>query len=71
MMLQNERELADTREKLRLLEESYEEVRQESGANEELREAELESLKRFINQLKEEIARYEAHQPGRPETVQP
>ena len=61
MMLQNEHELTLTREKLRLLEESYEEVRQESGCDEELREAELQSLKRFINQLKEEIARYEAH----------
>jgi flagellar biosynthesis chaperone FliJ len=64
-MLQNDRQLANTRDKLRLLEESYEEVRQETGEDEELREAELESLKRFINQLKEEIARYEAHQPAR------
>ena len=62
MTLQNDRQLANTREKLQLLEESYQEVRQESG-DEELREAEMESLKRFINQLKEEIARYEAHQP--------
>jgi hypothetical protein len=65
MMLQNDRELANTREKLRLLEESYEEVRLEAGADEELREAELESLRRFINQLKEEISRYEAHQSVR------
>jgi len=62
LTLQNDRQLANTREKLQLLEESYEEVRQETG-DEELREAEMESLKRFINQLKEEIARYEAHQP--------
>ena len=61
-MLQNERELANTREKLRSLEESYNEVRRENTDDEVLREAELESLKRFINQLKEEIARYEAHQ---------
>jgi flagellar biosynthesis chaperone FliJ len=65
-MLQNDRELANTREKLRLLEESYDEVRRETGGDEELREAELESLKRFMNQLKEEIARYEAHQTIRP-----
>ncbi len=58
-MLVNDRQLAVTREKLRLLEESYEEVRQETGGDEELRDAEMESLKRFINQLKEEIARYE------------
>jgi flagellar biosynthesis chaperone FliJ len=61
-VLQNDRELTNTRDKLRLLEESYEEVRQEACADEELREAELESLRRFINQLKEEISRYEAHQ---------
>ena len=60
-MLQNERQLANTRDKLRLLEESYGEVLQETGGDEELRDAEMESLKRFINQLKEEIARYEAH----------
>jgi hypothetical protein len=65
MTLQNDRELANTREKLRLLEESYEEVRLEDFADVELREAELESLRRFINQLKEEIARYEAHQAVR------
>ena len=64
-MLQNDRQLANTREKLRLLEESYEEVRQEIGGDEDLREAEMQSLKRFINQFKEEIARYEAHQPVR------
>jgi flagellar biosynthesis chaperone FliJ len=64
-MLQNDRQLANTREKLRLLEESYEEVRQEAGGDEQLREAEMESLKRFINQLKEEIARYESRQPAR------
>jgi len=69
LTLQNDRQLANTRAKLQLLEESYEEVRQETG-DEELREAEMESLKRFINQLKEEIARYEAHQPLRREAAQ-
>ncbi|HKI18427.1 MAG TPA: hypothetical protein VKA15_11130, partial [Isosphaeraceae bacterium] len=60
MMLQNERELANAQEKLRLLEASYQEAQLESSDDEELRNAELESLKRFIKQLKEEIARYEA-----------
>ncbi len=64
-MLRNERELANTREKLRMLEESYEESRQETDGDEELREAEMESLQRLINQFKEEIARYEARQPAR------
>ncbi len=35
--------------------------RNETGGDEELREASMESLMRLINQLKKEIARYEAH----------
>jgi len=62
---QDERELANTREKLRLLEASYEQARLDNCGDEELREAEMESLMRFVNQLKEEIARYEALQPSR------
>jgi hypothetical protein len=64
-MLRNERQLANTRAKLRLLEESCEELLRETGGDDELRDAEMESLKRFMNQLKEEIARYEAHQLAR------
>lgn len=63
MNLGSEIELANTRGKLRMLEESYEARFGETGGDEELREITLESLKRLINQLKEEIARYEAHQP--------
>ena len=66
MTLRNDRELANTRRKLRLLEEGYEEARAETDEDEHLRELELESLKRLINQFKEEIARYEAHQPTKP-----
>jgi flagellar biosynthesis chaperone FliJ len=65
MALQSDRELENTQKKLGLLEQSYEEVLQEETDDEELRDAELQSLKRFINQLKEEIAWYEAHQPAR------
>jgi len=57
--LRNERELANTREKLRRSEVLYEADERETGGDEELREAEMESLKRLINQFKEEIARYE------------
>ena len=64
MRLQSEREVNNTRAKLHLLEESYDELRNETGGDEELREASMESLMRLINQLKEEIARYEAHQPS-------
>jgi ribosomal protein L29 len=35
----------------------------QTGGDEELREMTIESLKRTINQFKEEIARYRAHQP--------
>ena len=64
LMLQNQSELAKTREKLRLLEASYEEARLENSGDEELREAEIESLARFIKQLKDKIAHYESRQPA-------
>jgi len=69
MTLGSERELANTRRKLRLLEESYEEARNDAEGGEHVRELELESLRRLINQLKEEIARYEARQPSRREAA--
>ena len=46
------------------MEEAYQEA-QGDTEDEHLRDLELESLKRLINQLKEEIARYEARQPAR------
>jgi hypothetical protein len=64
MNLRSEIELANTREKLRMLEKGYEARSSETGGDEELREISMESLKRLINQLKEEIALYEAHQPA-------
>lgn len=65
MTLRNKRELDNTREKLRLLEQQFEAVQTDSGEDGELLEAEMLSLKRLINQLKEEIARFEARQPAR------
>jgi hypothetical protein len=61
MNLQSQRELEATREKLRLLEERYEADRRERGGDEHVRELSMRSLKRLINQLKEEIARFESH----------
>ena len=61
MRLNNERELSNTRKKLRMLEEDYDALSSESSDDEELRELTMESIKRLANQLKEEIARYEAH----------
>jgi len=60
MSLQGHRELELAREKLRLLEERYEANQREQGADEHVRELTMRSLKRLINQLKEEIARFES-----------
>ncbi|MBI4581429.1 MAG: hypothetical protein HY718_17130 [Planctomycetes bacterium] len=65
MNLQSDRELANTRAKLRLLEEEYEATRSDASEDAYLREVTMRSLRRLINQLKEEIARYEARQPVR------
>jgi hypothetical protein len=53
------------RNELALLEERYERMRQQPAGDSHVRELTLRSLKGMINQLKEEIARYEAHQPVR------
>ena len=55
-MLQNEVEVANTRSKLQRLEERYEAAEKEADGDEVRREAALVSLKRLINQFKEEIA---------------
>jgi len=63
--LGNDRELANSREKLRRLEEQYERLRIDTSEGPFMRRVSMHSLKRTINQLKEEIARYEARQPAR------
>lgn len=65
MILQNVRELKNTRRKLQEMEEAYEAARKRPFDNAHVREATLGSLRRLINQLKEEIARYEAHHAAR------
>jgi len=65
MTLKSLRELENTRKKLQELEEQYETARQESNGNEYGRDLELRSLKQLINQLKEEIARFESHAASR------
>jgi hypothetical protein len=62
MSLANEVELANTRAKLAELEARYEELREDTVEDEHVRQVTMRSLKRYINQFKEEIARYEAHQ---------
>lgn len=61
MSLQSHRELEATREKLQVLEERYEANKREEGGDEHVRELSMRSIKRLINQLKEEIARFESH----------
>ena len=60
MSLKSQRELDNTRVKLRRLQRMHHEASADVVGNGDVREAELESLKRQINQFKEEIARYEA-----------
>ena len=62
MNLQCERELETTREKLRWLEECYEEEKRSPDGDAQAQELTLQSLKHMINQLKEEIVRYESRQ---------
>ena len=62
MSLNSSAELEVTRAKLRLLEESYEAARLDKTGTAHTQELELRSLKQLINQLKEEIARSEAHE---------
>ena len=60
MNLQNEREVEVTREKLCFMEEQYESIRAKPATNPYARELTLRSLRRTINQLKEEIVRFES-----------
>jgi hypothetical protein len=63
MELRNNTELESTKSKLADFESRYEELRQDTGMDARVRELTMRSLKRYINQFKEEIARYKAHQP--------
>ncbi len=60
-MIENQFQLDNSREKLRRLEELYEQTRQREESY--ARDASLVTLKRRINKFKEEIAVFEAHHP--------
>lgn len=60
MELKNDQELLCTREKLRLLTEHFEASQLDTSGNEYVRSLSLRSLKRMMNQLTEEIIRYES-----------
>lgn len=65
MTLRNDAELANTREKLRELEDRYVALQGGAEPDARLRDLSMRSIKRLINQLKEEIARYEARHAAR------
>ena len=60
MSIENRRQLENTRMKLQELEQLYTKTRQRPAANEHVRELTLRSLKKRINQFKEETTRFEA-----------
>lgn len=61
MELRNERQVQNTREKLRILEARAAAVQRDPAGNTHVQELTIRSLRRLINQFKEEIARFEAH----------
>ena len=61
MSIENRRQLESTRMKLKELEELYLQTQHRAAPSEHVRELTLRSLKKRINQFKEEIARFEAH----------
>lgn len=63
MSLQSKRELEVTREKLRGLEALYAKTLADSSPANYAREQTLRTLRRAINELKEEMARFEAGTP--------
>lgn len=60
MSIRSIRQLANTRAKLKILEDRLRELDDEPVANVRTRELTKNSLKKIANQLKEEIVRFEA-----------
>ncbi|HTU88636.1 MAG TPA: hypothetical protein VMF69_00930 [Gemmataceae bacterium] len=60
MSIENRRQLENTRRKLQELEQLYTKKLHGSAASEHVRELTLRSLKKRINQFKEEMTRFEA-----------
>jgi hypothetical protein len=65
MGLTSEQQVANTRAKLARLEARYEALRNDTEVSQRVRDLSMRSLKRLINQFKEEIALFEAHQTAR------
>ena len=60
MSIENRRQLENTRAILAELEQLYSKTAQAPAADEHVRELTLHSLKKRVNQFREEIARFEA-----------
>jgi hypothetical protein len=60
MDLNDEREVEVTREKLRLLESRYEALCREPATDAHIRELTLRSFRRMINQMQEDIVRFQS-----------
>ena len=60
MSIENRHQLENTRIKLEELEQLHTKIRQGPATSEHVRELTLRSLKKRINQFKEEITRFEA-----------
>jgi hypothetical protein len=72
MTIENRRQLENTRTKLHELEDLYARTQRSPATNEHVRELTLRSLKKRINQFKEEVTRFEAHfRPATPSDVSP
>ena len=65
MTLRSIRELENTRKKLKILEDHVAARSLEKDGNGRVRQWTMISLNRLINQMKEEIARFEARRPAK------
>ncbi|MBC8870230.1 MAG: hypothetical protein H8E44_12475 [Planctomycetes bacterium] len=64
MSIQTRQQLENTQKKLRLLEERCQELDTEPAANPHVRELTRRSLRKLINQMKEEVACFESRSPA-------
>jgi hypothetical protein len=64
MNLSNSQQLQTTRRKLQLLEDQIETLRSENSGTSHAINLTIQSLTRLANQLKEEVARFEAQSPA-------
>jgi hypothetical protein len=67
MSIQNRRQLENSRKKLLMLEERCQTLEPENRTPTPARELTLRSLKKLINQMKEEIARFESRMSAKSE----